>query len=70
MNRKVYLMDLCPSPNHIHPKWGQWSCDQPVKNSGRLVPGIWEEIVNIHTDRQIVNYSKIYQFLVIFPFNP
>ena len=51
MNRKVYLMNLCPSPNHILPKQGQWSCEQPLKNSGRLVIGVWEEIANIHTDR-------------------
>ena len=37
MNKKVYLIYLCPSPNHVLPKRGQWSCEQPLSISGWLV---------------------------------
>ena len=31
MNTNAYLIDLHPSPNHILPKLGQWSSEQPLK---------------------------------------
>ena len=44
MNRKVYLMDLCPTP----------------ENFRTIGPGIWEEIANYtYIDRQIGNCGKI-----------
>ena len=42
MNRKVYLMDLHPSPNHIFPKQGH------LENFRTIAPEIWEEIANRH----------------------
>ena len=50
MNRKVYLVTLCPNPNHILPIPGQWSCDQPLKFQGD-----WSRHLGgaaLHTDRQ------------------
>ena len=37
MDRKVYLMELRTSLNHILVKPSQWSCEQPLEISGLLV---------------------------------
>ena len=55
MNGKDYLMNLCPSPipDHIHPKWGKWSCEPPPEHFRTIGPGMLEEIKDIiHADRQ------------------
>ena len=37
MNKKVYLMEVCPNPDHIILKLGQWFCEQPLKVARGLV---------------------------------
>ena len=52
MNRKVYLLNLRPSPNHIPLNRVSGPVTTP-ENVRTICPGIWEEIANIlHTYRQ------------------
>ena len=56
MNRKVSLMDLRPSRNHILPKLGCGPVSNPW-NFKTIDLNIWEGIVNVHTDIKQTNYK-------------